>query len=122
MAHCGCTVQRRSICDYFQHACRRVPAGGGGIAGEVVYGEDGACAQFFLEIDQGGITAATYKCTSCVTLIALCEHVAELVAGGEDRITPERLLRLHPEIPPAKRERAALAVAALRAAMKGARI
>ena len=122
MAHCGCTVQRRSIYDYFQHACCRVPAGAGGFAGEVVQGEDGACAQFFLEIDRRGITTATYKCTSCVTLVALCEHVAELVAAGEERITPERLLRLHPEIPPSKRERAELAAEALRAAMKGARI
>jgi len=67
------------------------------------------------------IEAADYRCTACATLLALCEHLAELARGmaidSARALTPEALLRLHPETPRQKRVRAHTAVAAFQAAL-----
>jgi NifU-like protein involved in Fe-S cluster formation len=122
MAQCGCTDTRKTVYDYFRHACCRVSRAPIGSSGALVHGDDGASAQFVLEVIGARITGASYACSSCVTLIALCEHLAELAAGKamEDarRLEPAALLRMHPEIPPSKQDRALLAVAALRAALE----
>jgi len=85
---------------------------------------DGNCAAFRLVIAGGRVASARYRCTSCVTLVALCEHLAEVVTGmpleEAERLRPEHLLGLHPEIPDAKRDRAVLAVQAMRAALTAA--
>jgi NifU-like protein involved in Fe-S cluster formation len=66
------------------------------------------------------IIAADYRCSTCITLVALCEHLAELLIGFTAdqavQYTADRLLALHPEIPPERRNRAALAIDAMQSA------
>ena len=77
---------------------------------------------FRFEADGERITKADYRCTTCVTLVALCEHLAELAEGmrlsDAARYEPEVLIGKHPEIPPERRDRAGLAAEALRAAAR----
>jgi hypothetical protein len=62
-----------------------------------------------------------YRATTCVTLVALCEQVAELAAGKRldeaTAISPDALLDLHPEIPESRRDRAKLVIQAFRSAL-----
>ena len=113
-----------TIYDYFERACRRSLDDVGGVAGETVRDEDANCAAFRIELRAGRIAEVSYRCTSCTTLIALCEHLSELVTGLDARavldMQPETLLELHPEIPEAKRPAAALALKALQCAVTGA--
>ncbi len=114
-------MQGLTIYDYFQRACRKPDAGAPAGPVNVIRADDGNCAGFQLELNEERIAGARYKCTTCVTLVALCEHLSELVVGMRAdeaaEIRPELLLRLHPEMPEAKRDRAGLAVRALRAAL-----
>lgn len=90
-----------------------------GAAGETVRDADGTFACFRLEAEQGRIVSAQYRCTSCMTLVGLCEHLAHILPG----LTPEEalginLLGMHPEIPAARRDRADLALRAMRSAVR----
>ena len=113
-----------TIYDYFERACRRSLEPLPGDTREPVRDEDGNCALFAVELKAGRIAAAAYRCTTCTTLVALCEHLSELVIGLEPRavadLRPETLLALHMDIPEAKRPTAALALQALKSAVEGA--
>ena len=111
----------KGVYDYFTQALHRSRGPLTGTVGDVVLGADGVQAVFALDAAAGRIDAAAYRCTTCVTLVALCEHLAELVQGA----TPEQaatlraddLLALHREVPESRSDRAWLAVAALHAAL-----
>lgn len=110
-----------NVYHYFERACRRDPAPLNGSQGGKVVDEDGNSVVFWVETEGNRIVGAAYRCTTCFTLIALCEHLSEIL-GGMDletarRYTAADLLGLHPEIPPSRRNRAELAVAALRSAL-----
>ena len=112
-----------TVYDYFQRACRRNDAGFRGIAGETCLDSDGNSAVFALELGSGGrIEGARYRCTTCVTLVALCERIAEELTGSTVEAaswwTAERLLSLHPEIPAIRQDRAMLAVKAVESALR----
>lgn len=111
---------RRDVFYYFQQAYRRelaaVPP-----PLRFVSCED-AEAGFSFRMGEGHrIVAVDYRCTTCVTLMALCEHVAEQIRGAtfaEARsLTAAHLLGQHPEIPPSRHSRAQLAASAARAAL-----
>jgi hypothetical protein len=111
-----------TLYDYFQRACR-TPRNTAGLPGERCFDDDGNSALFWIAASEDGrIEAVAYRCTTCFTLVGLCEHLAELAAGTTLRDpsgwTAERLLSLHPEIPGSRRDRAALAVAALQSAAR----
>ena len=110
-----------SVYDYFQRAMRHTMATPNGLCGELVASSDGNSALFYIEAELGWITRASYRCTSCMTLVALCEHAAELVSGtrlqSAAAITGEALLALHPEIPVMRQDRANLAASALLSAI-----
>jgi NifU-like protein involved in Fe-S cluster formation len=105
---------------YFQRACRRElrpvhPAHW--------VAEEDATAGFTFELGpRGRIEAVEYRCTSCMTLVAMCEHVAEQLRGAtvdEARaLSAGELLSRHPEVPLVRRSRAHLAVAAAHAALE----
>lgn len=85
--------------------------------------EDGLQAAFSIGIcGIGRIERVDYRCTTCMTLVALCEHVAEQLFGAtleEARtLDADQLLKLHPEIPVSRRCRARLALNAARAALE----
>ena len=112
-----------TVYDYFQHACRRDLEQLNGIAGEKCFDSDGNSAFFALEPSASGvIQSARYRCTTCFTLVALCERLAEELTGSSiaDAAlwTAERLLSLHPEIPAMRHDRAMLAVTAVQSAVR----
>jgi NifU-like protein involved in Fe-S cluster formation len=108
-----------TIYDYFERACRRPLRA---VDGALVRDVDGNCTVFSVRIDAGRIVELHYQSTTCTTLVALCEHLCELVKGLEARavieMQPETLLALHPEIPEPKRATAALALEALKSAVQ----
>jgi hypothetical protein len=111
---------RHDVYYYFQQACRRElpPA-----SPRRWVSQDDATAGFRVEIGKyGRIETAEYRCTTCITLVAMCEHVAELLRGATLEqargFSAVELLRWHPEVPPMRRSRAYLAIAAAHAALE----
>jgi NifU-like protein len=111
---------QRDVYHYFQQACRRTTQAG--VHPKRYVQLDEAEAGFMIRLGASGcIDEVEYRCTTCVTLVALCEHVAENLRGvGLDRareLTAADILRLHPEIPYSRHSRAELATAAVHAAI-----
>ena len=113
---------RRDVYSYFQQACHR----GRNPASPIrTLSRDDVEAGFDVHIiAPDRIRTVEYRCSTCVTLVALCEHMADLMRGATvdeaQSLSAERLLELHPEIPPVRRVRAHLAVAAAHAALASA--
>jgi NifU homolog involved in Fe-S cluster formation len=111
-----------SVYYYFQRACLRELAALRGVSGDKIFDGEGNCVVFWVEALSGTIAGAQYKCTTCATLLALCEHLSELLVGMKieeaQKLTAAWLLELHPEIPNSKRERAGVAMQALQSAVK----
>ena len=109
-----------STYDYFHRAFRRLQSRAG-TAGTLIQGADGNCAIFWLDAPQGIINSAHYRCTTCVTLLAFCEHLAELAVGMpvEQALqhNPDQLIALHPDVPQYRADRATLASEAFRSAV-----
>jgi hypothetical protein len=115
------STRSRTIHEYFTDAFRRAadrkpPAGA-----VPVSNHEGLRASFHLDRRDGRIDRVQYHCSTCVTLLGLCEHLSHVVLGMEPSaarsLTPEDLLQWHPEIPPERRDRAGLAIAALRSGL-----
>ena len=117
---CGARRQGSSIQDYFQRglATRRLPELA--CPGPVVEGL-GLWAGYSLELRAGRIAEARFRCAACTTLVAYCQALAEHLQG----LTPTEagaaqaadLVSLARGIPASHRDRAVLAVAALRGAL-----
>lgn len=112
---------RKTIYDYFHRALnnsKRIALA----KNTLVFGDEGNCVAFEVKEEGGKVLDACFKCTSCFTLVALCEHIAELARGMSIleawRISPKSLLELHPEMPVQLSERADLAVRAFRVALQ----
>ena len=111
-----------STYDYFHRAFRRGAQTRAGTAGKLVQGAGGNRAIFWLDVAHGRISSAQYRCTTCVTLLAFCEHLSELAIGmpveQAMRHNPEQLLALHPDVPQYKADRATLASEAFCSAVR----
>ena len=109
-----------NVHDYFQRSCQRGMEPLTGLPGEQCSDSDGNSARFWLATDGGRIVQARFKCTTCCTLVGLCEHAAELLAGmtvtDAEKCSARRLLVLHPEIPEMRHDRATLVADAIRSA------
>jgi len=115
---------RRDVYHYFQQAYRRTldPAVPPPLVARQVVLDD-AEASFAVRLGSDGrVASVVYRCTTCMTLLALCEHVAEELRGATldqaRSLCAEDLLRKHPEIPVSRQSRARLAVAAAQTAME----
>ncbi|MGH9632557.1 MAG: iron-sulfur cluster assembly scaffold protein [Bryobacteraceae bacterium] len=110
------------IHDYFERACLRKLDPLRGRKGEVVYDSDGNCAVFWIESKAERIRSAQYRCTTCATLVAFCEHLSELVVGMKieeaGQYSAEKLLSLHAEVPEMRKSRALLVIGAMRSAVQ----
>lgn len=107
---------------YFHRACQRnLEQTPRGTCGERVVDADGNFAHFSISTDGDLITGAHFRCTTCFTLVALCEHLSELLAGmsldAALRLTAADLLHCHPEIPHMRQDRAELAIEAAHSAL-----
>ena len=82
---------------------------------------EGNAVRFSVNVADGKLQAITFRATSCATLIAYAEYIAETVPGQRvelaGALTPRDLIDGLPGVPPLKRVRAILAVTAFRAAL-----
>lgn len=111
----------------FDHLIRGFRRNGGpllAIVGRVAHDGDGRTAQFSVEVEDGVLKAVSFNVSTCATLIAYCEFVAEGVTGGTlpqaVALTPEQVIAPLKGIPPHKHNCARLAIGALHAAVKKA--
>lgn len=115
----------RSVYEYFHQALRHLREQTLPVQGELTEGNEGLLAQFLLDVRQDQISAVSYKCTTCVTLVAYCELLAEAVKDISLRevmlIKPIDLIAALPGVPSYRYDRAYLAVGALHSAVSKAR-
>jgi hypothetical protein len=121
---CCSVTPRLSVSELFERGFRRNRAAALPIEGAACRDADGNMARFSLDLADGKIAAASFHASSCATLIAYCEYIAEIVPGfGLDiaqGLAPANLVDALPGVPALKRGRAVLAVAAFRAALLAA--
>lgn len=83
----------------------------------------GLWAAFSLRHDGDGLVLR-FRAAACTTLIAYCQALVELLAGSDAvaaaAVEPAALVAALPGVPAPRRDRAALAVAALHAALASA--
>jgi hypothetical protein len=111
------------VYEYFQRACRREPQQFRGVWGKTC--TDGEYhAEFWIEAKGADVGSIGYRCTTCCTLVGLCEHLTDLLGGRPlaeaAAFEAADLLERHPEIPASHRGRAALAADAVRSAARAA--
>ena len=111
-----------NVYHYFQRACQRDLRRLLGLPGNKITDDDGNSVIVWLRCEHGIVVSAQYKCTTCFTLVALCEHMADLLPGMSletaGTFPAEQLLSLHPEIPGIRSDRARLVIGAVRSALE----
>jgi NifU-like protein involved in Fe-S cluster formation len=122
-ACCG-SKPRRTVSDLFDRGYKRSRLPSFAIEGVELRGENDLSARFSLDLVNGMIAGARFRASTCITLIAYCELLTELVAGKTPRdaarISEGELVASLPGVPAMKRDRAALATDAFRAALAAA--
>ena len=121
MACCG-VAPRRNVSDLFDRGRRRARQSPLAIEGDEHRDSNGLTARFSLAVEDGKIAKIGFRATTCITLMAYCELIAEL-ATGEDipqaaRLSPADLISELPDVPALKRDRAPLVFAAFRDAVE----
>ncbi|WP_440997844.1 iron-sulfur cluster assembly scaffold protein [Arhodomonas sp. SL1] len=91
------------------------------LTGDSVCAASGLQARFSAGIEGGRIRDLRFECSACVTLIAYCQALVDTAIGqpvGEGVVSDAGELMTRVQgVPPALQDRAAIAVAAYRAAM-----
>ena len=119
---CCASSPRISILDYIDRGLMRNRREPLPIIGDVQRDRSGRAAQFSLQVENDVIHALSFKVSTCVTLVAYCELLAEWVTGltlreAATRARPAELAVAFPGVPALKRDRALLATAALQASI-----
>jgi hypothetical protein len=113
---CG-AMPRRTVSEYLDRALRRNRAGLHPLRGDECRDGNGLSACFSAEAPGGTIRALGFRVSTCATLLAYCEMLAELTCGksvtAAKGITAAELVASLPEVPVLKRDRAQLAIGAL---------
>ena len=116
-----CASPRRTVSELLEHGLRRNRAAPLLHQGTDCADAEGNTARFSIDIDGKVIAAVGFRVTNCATLIAYGELIAETVSGMRielaSGLTARDLVDALPGVPPFKRERAVLAVAAFRGAL-----
>jgi NifU-like protein involved in Fe-S cluster formation len=117
-----CSVSPRlTVNELFERGFRRNRAAPLSIEGTQCTDVEGNTARFSLDIVDGEISGLGFRVSSCATLIAYCEYIAETLPGFSldiaKALTAAQLVDSVPGVPAFKHNRAALAVAAFRAAL-----
>jgi NifU-like protein involved in Fe-S cluster formation len=120
-APCCSVTPRLSVSELFERGFRRNRATPLSIQGATCTDAAGNFARFSLDLDGDRIGNIAFNASSCATLIAYCELIAETlprmsreIAGA---LTARELVDALPGVPPLKHERAVLAITAFRAAL-----
>src|SRR6186997_1315915 len=116
-ACCG-VAPRRNVSDLFdrgRHRSRQPPLA---VEGDEHRDPNGLSARFSLATEDGRLARIGFRATTCITLVAYCELIAELMSGADipraARLSPAELMSELPDVPALKRDRAPLAIAAFR--------
>jgi NifU-like N terminal domain len=121
---CCSVTPRLTISELLDRGFRRHRSAPLAIEGAPCAGPEGLTARFSLALADGRIAAVSFRASTCATLIAFCEYLAEVAPGlrldlaGD--LSAHDLVAALPGVPPLKRDRAMLAVAAFRAAIAAA--
>jgi NifU-like protein involved in Fe-S cluster formation len=118
---CCSVAPRFTVAELFERGYRRNRAEPLALEGETVADAEGNNARFSVDLDGGRLAEIRFRTSSCTTLIAYSEALAELLAGFDAAMAaqyaPQDLVAALPGVHPLKQNRAVLAVAALRAAL-----
>ena len=110
-----------TVTELVERGLRRNRAAPLAIEGDDCTDAEGNCARFSVDPAGKTIAAVSFRTTSCATLIAYGELIAETVPGMRlelaKGLTARDLVDNLPGVPALKRERALLAVAAFRSAL-----
>jgi hypothetical protein len=123
-ATCGCCKTKESVLDYFDRGLRRSRQATFPVVGDVIQGPNRLSARYDLRVEDGSIRGVSFKASTCVTLVAYCELLAEWATGKSLRdamlIDPGELADGLAGVPVMKRDRAMLAARALQSALAAA--
>ena len=121
---CCSVTARFTVSELFERGFRRNRAEPLALEGETVADAEGNSARFSVALNGGRIAEIRFRASSCTTLIAYSEALAELLEGFDAAMAaqyaPQDLVAALPGVHPLKQSRAVLAVAALRAALLAA--
>lgn len=117
-----CSHCNGSLKDLFEAALQRPrPRDFGNRAGRAADETQRLLVEIVLDIQDGVVSQAEFRATTCATLLAYCELLVRMVRGQRTlealRIRAEDLVDRVRGVPPYRQSRASLAVAALRAAL-----
>ena len=122
-ACCG-VPPRRNVSDLFDRGRRRSRLPPLPVEGDEHRDPTGLSARFSLATEDGRLARIGFRATTCITLVAYCELIAELMSGANipraARLSPADLIAELPDVPALKRDRAPLAIAAFRDALAAA--
>lgn len=121
MCCCGAADRSLRLPDCLERGLRMRRAPPLPITGEWVETPQGLRARFSLDLQEESIAEIRFESTPCATLVAYCQALAEHERGSSlmsaPSVTAEALVDLLEGVPALRRDRAILAVAALRAAI-----
>lgn len=119
-----CVPPRMTVSELLERGLRRNRDAALPVQGAVCRDAEGNSASFSLDLGGGKIAATRFRVSACATLIAYCELIAETLPGRTidlaHALTPRNLVEQLPGVPAQKRDRAVLAIAALRSALTAA--
>jgi NifU-like protein involved in Fe-S cluster formation len=118
---CCSVTARLTASELFERGFRRNRAAPLSIEGEPRTDPEGNVARFSIAIAGTKLAAVSFRATTCATLIAYCELIAELTPGMNpemaEQLSARDLVEGLPGVPKLKHGRALLAVEAFRAAL-----
>ena len=116
-----CPSPRLSVSELFERGFRRSRETPLSLQGEPQTNSEGYFARFSLELAGERIADLRFQASPCATLIAYCELIAETLPGARldiaRALTGADLVQKLSGVPAMKRDRAALAAAALHSAL-----
>jgi NifU-like protein involved in Fe-S cluster formation len=122
-ACCG-NAPRRVVSDLFDRGYRRNRLDPFALNGAELHDANDLTARFSLDLANGAIKGIRFRVSTCITLIAYCELIVELVAGKTAReaasLSESELVAALPDVHAMKRDRARLAINAFRAPLASA--
>jgi hypothetical protein len=122
-ACCG-NAPRRTVSDLFDRGYKRNRLAPFSVQGAILRDANELSAAFSLTVERDTIKAVRFQVSTCITLIAYSELLAELAAEEKlrhaARISETDLVIALPDVPALKRDRAILAINAFRAALAAA--
>jgi NifU-like protein involved in Fe-S cluster formation len=124
-ACCG-EERRRNVSDLFDRGLRCNRESPLTIEGDEQTDKDGLVARFSVAMNGTTLAAIRFRASTCITLVAYCELIRELMTGQDiksaARLSLRDLIAELPDVPALKRDRALLAITAFRGALAAASI